>query len=99
MFEHPRLYDMHMLLQEKDVNAIEVVEPKEKTTKEKVGEGMILISKIIMCNSMFAFLCSPAWLLFTDDITYMGKHGIISLLLGFYGLLMYGIGQTIRDDD
>lgn len=92
-------YEPFSFLSEEDRNTIEVVEPKEKTIKEKVGEGMILISKIIMFNSLFAFFCSPAWLIFTDNITYMGRHGAISLLLGFYGFLMYGVGGIIRDED
>lgn len=92
-------YEPLRFVSEKDKNTIEVVEPKEKTLKEKVGEAMIVISKVIMFNSMFAFFCSPAWLLFTDDITYMGKQGIVSLLLGLYGFLMYGVGGIIRDDD
>lgn len=92
-------YEPFRFLSEEDRNTIEVVEPKEKTIKEKVGEGMILVSKIIMFNSLFAFLCSPAWLIFTDNITYMGRHGAISLLLGLYGFLMYGVGGIIRDED
>lgn len=92
-------YEPFRFLSEEDRNTIEVVEPKEKTTKEKIGEGMIILSKIIMFNSLFALLCCPIWLIFTDDITYMGKHGAISLLLGLYGFLMYGVGGIIRDDD
>lgn len=87
------------LLSDRDKNTIEVVDPIEKTKKEKIGEAMIIISKIIMFNSLFAFACSPAWLLFTDDATYMLKGSIASVIFSIYGICMYAVGQIIRNDN
>lgn len=87
------------LLSDRDKNTIEVVDPIEKTKKEKIGEAMIIISKIIMFNSLFAFACSPVWLLFTEDVTYMIKSSIVSVICCIYGICMYAVGQTIRDDN
>lgn len=91
-------YEPFRFLSEEDRNTIEVVEPKEKTIKEKVGEGMIVISKIIMFNSLFSFACSPLGVLFVDSASIL-KWAVVSILLLIYGLCMYAVGQTIRNDD
>lgn len=99
MVDYGSLYRAYGLLQEKDKNTIEVVTPKEKTGKEKVGDVMVIISRIIMFNSLFAFACTPAWLLFTEDVDYMIKSMIISSIILIYGICMYTVGKIIRDED
>lgn len=98
MVDYRSLYRAYGLLQEKDKNTIEGVTPKEKTGKEKVGEVMVIISKIIMFNSLFAFACTLAGFLFVELESVL-KWSITTILLSIYGLCMYAVGQTIRNDD